>query len=57
MTALPPVERKVWVGRLRHAVGAGEQFMVEQFGDQPPTVAFRDPDGGVWGPPSGTEAR
>jgi hypothetical protein len=50
--------RKVWVADLpsayREVFGIG-QVLIEQFDDDPPTVAFREHSGAVWGPPNETE--
>jgi len=52
-------ERKVWVVTLDRGVllEPGSQVLVEQFGDAPPTIAFREDSGAVWGPPFDSEAR
>ena len=51
-------ERKVWVATLNAGcdLPAGAQVMIEQFGDEPPTIAVRADRWESWGPPRHTEA-
>lgn len=52
-------ERKVWVVTMPQGVlvEPGSQVMIEQFGDAPPTIAFREHSGAVWGIPFDSEDR
>lgn len=53
-------ERKVWVAEVPEGdeYGVGPvQVMIEQFGDRPPSVAFRRHSSDVWGRPYRGEIR
>ena len=52
-------ERKVWVVTMPQGVlvEPGSQVMIEQFGDKPPTIAFRENTRAVWGIPYDSEDR
>jgi len=53
-----PASRKVWVAIVPpkpELAEAGFQVLIEQFGDAPPTVAFRPTAQHVWGRPYESE--
>lgn len=54
------MERKVWVAQVpdgdEYGIGPAE-VMIEQFGDNPPTVAFRRNSWDVWSRPFTGEVR
>jgi hypothetical protein len=52
-------DRKVWVVVMPEGVvvDPGAEVMIEQFGDQPPSIAFRDDRRAVWGRPFPSESR
>ena len=52
-------ERKVWVVTMPMgwSVEPGTQVLIEQFGDDPPSIAFRAHSIDSWGPPFDSEER
>ena len=52
----PATNRKVWVAKVPPIGDQEAQVLIEQFGDKPPTVAFRSDSGQVWGRPFKSEA-
>jgi hypothetical protein len=50
--------RRVWVAVMAEGqtLSPGDEVMIEQYGDDPPRVAFRHPFG-TWGRPHDSEAR
>jgi hypothetical protein len=43
--------RKVWVTKLDIDIPADTEVLIEQFDDNPPTIAFRLQPWHSWGPP------